>query len=187
MSHVPVTWQRPGWNIHIFSDISSIWAECPRTSSLVVRSLSLLSCSGPHTFLIRRYLSVSQSQSHIATDGQSISKSCCRAPDIYYSLTDTVLFLWGALSDERTGLPFVYAAGPASPLGLVTIFYCLRGYLHVESLLTAFSHPLRRILCWLNREHLVANFNFLFSDTTAASVFITAGPPLIRLLFPWLH
>jgi hypothetical protein len=26
-------------------------------------------------------------------------------------LTVTVLFLWGALSDERTGLSFVYAAG----------------------------------------------------------------------------
>jgi hypothetical protein len=36
----------------------------------------------------------------------------CSWPDIYYSLTVTVLFLWGALSDERTGLSFVYAAGP---------------------------------------------------------------------------
>jgi hypothetical protein len=33
-------------------------------------------------------------------------------PDIYYSLTVTLLFLWGALSDERTGLSFVYAASP---------------------------------------------------------------------------
>jgi hypothetical protein len=32
--------------------------------------------------------------------------------DIHYCLTVTVLFLWGALSDERTGVPFVYAAGP---------------------------------------------------------------------------
>jgi hypothetical protein len=36
-------------------------------------------------------------------------------PDIYYSLTVTVLFLWGALSDETTGLSFVYAAGPRQP------------------------------------------------------------------------
>jgi hypothetical protein len=49
-------------------------------------------------------------------------------------VTVTVLFLWGAHSDERAGLSFVYAAGtlPAqsvsgpSPLGLETIFYCLR-------------------------------------------------------------
>jgi hypothetical protein len=33
-------------------------------------------------------------------------------PDIYYCLTVTVLFLWGALSDERAGLSFIYAAGP---------------------------------------------------------------------------
>jgi hypothetical protein len=44
-----------------------------------------------------------------------------------------VLFLWGALSDERTDLSFLYAAGPRqrtfsgpSLLVLVTIFYCLR-------------------------------------------------------------
>jgi hypothetical protein len=57
-----------------------------------------------------------QSQSHMATDGQSVSKSWCRT-DLglmtrYYSLTITVLFLWGALSDDRTSLSFVYAAGP---------------------------------------------------------------------------
>jgi hypothetical protein len=43
-------------------------------------------------------------------------------------VTVTVLFLWGALSDERSGLSFVLPAhsfsGP-SPLGLETIFYCL--------------------------------------------------------------
>jgi hypothetical protein len=33
-------------------------------------------------------------------------------PDIYYCLTVTVLFLWVTLSDERTGVSFVYAAGP---------------------------------------------------------------------------
>jgi hypothetical protein len=60
----------------------------------------------------------SQSQSHITTDGQSVNNSWCRAPiwgswpDTFYCLTVTVLFLWGALSNERTGLSFVYAAGP---------------------------------------------------------------------------
>jgi hypothetical protein len=51
----------------------------------------------------------SRSRSHIATDGLSVSKSWCRAPDC---LTVTVFLLWGALSDERTGLSFVHAAGP---------------------------------------------------------------------------
>jgi hypothetical protein len=32
----------------------------------------------------------------------------------YYCLTVTVLFLWGVLSDERTGLSFVCAAGLVS-------------------------------------------------------------------------
>jgi hypothetical protein len=46
-----------------------------------------------------------QSQSHIATDGQSVSQSILVSwPDVYYCLTVTVLLLWGALSDERTGL-----------------------------------------------------------------------------------
>jgi hypothetical protein len=42
--------------------------------------------------------------------------------------------MWGALSDERTGLSFIIAAGPRqdqsfsglSPVGLATIFYFLR-------------------------------------------------------------
>jgi hypothetical protein len=49
------------------------------------------------------------------TVSQSVSQSVSLGgswPDIYYSLTVTVLFLWGILSDERTGLSFVYAAGP---------------------------------------------------------------------------
>jgi hypothetical protein len=53
----------------------------------------------------------SQSQGHIATDGQSISKSW---PDFYYCLTVTVLFLWGALFDGRTGL-FFYICCCSSP------------------------------------------------------------------------
>jgi hypothetical protein len=34
--------------------------------------------------------------------------------------------IWGALSDERTDLPFAIATGLASPVGLVAIFYCVR-------------------------------------------------------------
>jgi hypothetical protein len=51
------------------------------------------------------------------TDGQSISKSWCRdtsgAHDqTVITLIVTVLFLWGALSEERSGLSLVYAADP---------------------------------------------------------------------------
>jgi hypothetical protein len=47
-----------------------------------------------------------QSQSHIATDGQSVSKSWCRAPSgahdqIFFTVWQLrSCFLWGALSDE---------------------------------------------------------------------------------------
>jgi hypothetical protein len=50
--------------------------------------------------------------SYITTDGQSASLSWCQAPiwglrpDFYYCQTIAVLFMWGALSDERTGLSF---------------------------------------------------------------------------------
>jgi hypothetical protein len=62
--------------------------------------------------LLLNYLE--SSQSHIATDGQSISKSWCRAPS---GLMTRYLLLFG-----NYGLVFV----GRPPLGLVNIFYCLR-------------------------------------------------------------
>jgi hypothetical protein len=59
-----------------------------------------------------------QSQSYITTDGQTASLSSCEAtiwglrPDFYYCLTVACLFMWGAVSDERTGLPFTSVSGP---------------------------------------------------------------------------
>jgi hypothetical protein len=58
------------------------------------------------------------------TDGQPASLSWNKAPfwglrpDLYYCLTTAGLFIWGALSDEKTGLLFTIAAGPRqrSPL-----------------------------------------------------------------------
>jgi hypothetical protein len=52
------------------------------------------------------------------TVGQSDSLSWNKAPiwglrpDFYYCQTITGLLMWGALSDEKTGLPFTIAAGP---------------------------------------------------------------------------
>jgi hypothetical protein len=81
-----------------------------------------------------------QTQSYIATDGRSISKSWCRAP--YYCLTVTVLFLWTALSDERTGLSFVYAAGPRQrSLSRVRVPWISRPYFTVSVLRLPFSSP----------------------------------------------
>jgi hypothetical protein len=59
-----------------------------------------------------------ESESYVTSDVQSASLSWNKAPiwglwtHIYYCLKITVLFLWGALSDERTRLSFVYATGP---------------------------------------------------------------------------
>jgi hypothetical protein len=59
----------------------------------------------------------SQSQSYVTTDGQSVSLSWSKAPiwglrpDFYYCQTVAGWLMWGALSDERTGLPFTIAAG----------------------------------------------------------------------------
>jgi hypothetical protein len=77
----------------------------------------------------------SQSESYVTTDGQSASLSWYKAPirglrpDFFFRsaygmrLTVTFLIPWVALSDERTGLSFVCAAGPCQrslPRGLVS-------------------------------------------------------------------
>jgi hypothetical protein len=59
-----------------------------------------------------------QSQSYVATDGQPASLSWNNAPiwglqpDLDYCLTVKGLLIWGALSDETTGLSFAIATGP---------------------------------------------------------------------------
>jgi hypothetical protein len=72
----------------------------------------------------------SESESYVTADGQSASLSWYKAPirglrpDFYFRteygicLTVTFLIPWGALSDERTGLSFVRAAGLASAVFL---------------------------------------------------------------------
>jgi hypothetical protein len=53
-----------------------------------------------------------QRQSHVTTDGQSASLSWNKAPiwglrpDFYCCQTIAGLLMWGALSDEKTGLSF---------------------------------------------------------------------------------
>jgi hypothetical protein len=63
-------------------------------------------------------------------------------PDIYYCLTVTVLFLWGALFDERTLLSFVYAAGPHQRgLSRVRVTWISRPYFTVSVFRLPFSSP----------------------------------------------
>jgi hypothetical protein len=67
----------------------------------------------------------------LTTDGQSTSVSWNKAPiwglgpDFYYCQTVAGMFMWDALSDERTNLLFTISAGPRQRSGLTTIFYCL--------------------------------------------------------------
>jgi hypothetical protein len=57
-------------------------------------------------------------QSYVKTDGQSASLSWNKAliwglrPDFYYCQTVAGLLMWGAVSDERTGLSFTIVPGP---------------------------------------------------------------------------
>jgi hypothetical protein len=65
------------------------------------------------------WLFLSLSLSYVTTDGQSASLSWNKAPiwglrpDFYYCQTIVGLLMWGAPSDERTGLSFTIAAGPS--------------------------------------------------------------------------
>jgi hypothetical protein len=64
--------------------------------------------------LIAEYFAESsQSKDHIATDGQSVSQSAMVLSPIWGSWPDisslkvSILFMWGALYDERRGLPLL--------------------------------------------------------------------------------
>jgi hypothetical protein len=81
----------------------------------------------------------SHSQSHIATDGQSVSKSWCRAPSGSHDQIFITVWQLGLVSVRRPlwredwfvlyicswPLPAQSFSDP-SPLGLATIFYCFR-------------------------------------------------------------
>jgi hypothetical protein len=62
------------------------------------------------------------------TDGQSACLSWDKAPrrdlrpDLYYCLTVPGLLVWGALSDERTGLSFARVTVKSSLLSECTIY-----------------------------------------------------------------
>jgi hypothetical protein len=63
---------------------------------------------------------VSRVETYVTTDGQSAMLSWNKAPiwglrpDFYYFQTVAGLLIWGAVSDERTGLLFTNVAGLAS-------------------------------------------------------------------------
>jgi hypothetical protein len=92
-------------------------------SVLSSRSLSIDRWSGD---------SKSQSQSHIATDTQSVCLSWCRTPSGAYDQKFVYLFLFresyslvylGALSDERSGLSFVSQSSVIVSIYIYTMYF----------------------------------------------------------------
>jgi hypothetical protein len=70
----------------------------------------------------------SESESYVTTDGQSASLSWYKTPiwaydQIFIAIRNTSdscsLLIWGALSDERTGLSFTVASGPSQRLTIL--------------------------------------------------------------------
>jgi hypothetical protein len=91
---------------------------------------------------------VSGSESYVITGGQSASLSWNKAPiwglqpDIYYCLTVVGLFMWGFLSDERTGLSFAIAVGHRQRShSRVRVPWDLRPYFTVSDSRLSFSSP----------------------------------------------
>jgi hypothetical protein len=91
----------------------------------------------------------SESESYVTTDGQPASLSWNKAaiwglrPDFYYCLTVAGLLIWGALSDERTGLSFTIAAGLASAFILESESRETRGHILLSQIR---DFPFRRLL-----------------------------------------
>jgi hypothetical protein len=89
----------------------------------------------------------SESESYVTTDGQpdglGIKHPFGAYDQIFITcVTVMVLFLWGALSDERMGLSFVYAAGHCQrSLSLVRVPWDSRPYFTVSDLRLPFSSP----------------------------------------------
>jgi hypothetical protein len=81
-----------------------VTASCPRLTASQLR-------------LTVSHITHHSSESYVTTDGGSASLSWNNAPiwglrpDFYYCETVGGLLIWGALSDERTGLSFTTAAG----------------------------------------------------------------------------
>jgi hypothetical protein len=113
---VPVSDERTG--------LSFTTAAGPRQSShsrvrvpYFTVSDSILPFSSPPTTR-RATVGIYESESCITTDGQLANLSSNKAPVwglgpyFYYCQTVADLLMWGALSDDRTGLPFTIAPDP---------------------------------------------------------------------------
>jgi hypothetical protein len=90
----------------------------------------------------------SESESYVTTDGTSSSLSWNKGPiwgirpDFYYRQMVAGLLMWGALSDERTGLSFTIAAGARQHShSRVRVPWDSRPYFTVSNSKLPFSSP----------------------------------------------
>jgi hypothetical protein len=98
------------------------YSAIPDLRTLLIARLAAISYPPPSLLVTNSFSSdrstESESESYVTTGGQSASLSWNKAPiwglrpDIYYCQTFAGLFMWGALSDEKTGLSFTIASGP---------------------------------------------------------------------------
>jgi hypothetical protein len=99
----------------------SCWSVLVLSSALFCPNSVLLSAlfSSVLASALFSLLTSAESESYVTTDGQSASLSWNKGliwglrPDFYYCQTVAGLLIWGALSDERTGVSFTIAARPS--------------------------------------------------------------------------
>jgi hypothetical protein len=101
-----------------------------------------------HEWLLMYNWLLSWVESYVTTDSQSASLSWCQAPiwglrpDSYYCQTVADLLVWGALSDERTGLPFTIAVDPRQcSHSRIWVPWYSRSYFTVSDSRLPFSSP----------------------------------------------
>jgi hypothetical protein len=107
-----LSWVRVPWDLRPYFTVSHV--RLPFSSPPTTRRVTVEVFDPAST----RVTTGLKSQSYVTTDGQPASLSWNKAPiwglrpDLEYSLTVAGLLIWGALSDERTGLSFAIATGP---------------------------------------------------------------------------
>jgi hypothetical protein len=125
LSPVRVPWDsRPYFTI---SDLRLYFSSPPTTRKVTVEVFD------PASTRVA-FITESESESYVTTDGQPASLSWNKAPfwglppDLYYCLTVAGLLIWGSLSHEKTGLSFTIAAGPRQSNHFVSESHRTRGH-----------------------------------------------------------
>jgi hypothetical protein len=120
----------PYWTTSVFS---STVTDLVLIYGSVISSVSVARWLTLHIILRLNEWTQSEFYSYVTTDCQSASLSWNKAPiwglrpNFYYCQTVAGLLMWGAASDESCcwPSPAQLLSGP-SPVGLATIFYCVR-------------------------------------------------------------